>query len=123
MDGTHRAGRAVLADFATDAGSVGLPGDARSIVTVGAADWSDRPQPYSAGGPLAFAELACKPTLLAYDALRLAPPGSGGAVGTSVATAFAAGTVATLVSAGMPPEAAQHYLQHLNGNVLKVPAR
>ncbi len=122
VDGTRRAGRAVLADFATDAGSVGLPGDARSVITVGAADWSGRPQPYSAGGPLAFAELAAKPTLMAYDALHLSPPGSGGAVGTSVATSFAAGTVATLISAGMPAEAVQHYVQNLNGCVLKAPA-
>ena len=123
VDGPHRDGRPVFADFSTDQGSVGLPGDARSVITVGAADWRGRPQPYSAGGPLAFAELANKPTLLAYDALQLGPPGSGGAVGTSVATSFAAGTVAAMISAGMSPDMALQYLMQLNGSILKVPER
>ena len=100
-----------------------MPGDARSVITVGAADWQDRPRPYSAGGPLAFAELAHKPTLLAYDALLGTAEANGGAFGTSLATCFAAGTVATLISAGMTPDAALTYLNQQNGKVLKVPAK
>jgi hypothetical protein len=117
------AGRPVLADFATDQGSVGLPGDARSVITVGAADWRNRPQPYSAGGPLAFAELARKPTVLAYDALELAPPGAGGAFGTSIAACFAAGTAATWLSGGTPADAVFNYLSHQHGRMLSTAAK
>jgi hypothetical protein len=122
--GTRRlAGRPVFADFATDQGSVGSPGDARSVITVGAADRQDKPRPYSAGGPLAFAELATKPTLLAYDGLQVGPEGTGGAFGTSVAAPFAAGTAATLMSAGMSRDNVLKLLKQQNGRVLKVPAK
>jgi hypothetical protein len=118
----RRTGRPVFADFATDQGSVGSPGDARSVITVGAANWQNQPEFYSAGGPLAYAELAAKPTLLAYDRLQLGPPGTaGGAFGSSIAASFAAGTTATLISAGMPPEAVWRYLQEQCGRVLTVP--
>jgi hypothetical protein len=120
----RRMGRPLFADFTTDHGSVGVPGDARSVISVGAADWHDEPRPYSAGGPLVFAELAQKPTLLAYDALQLGPPGrSGSAFGTSIATSFAAGTTATLLSAGMSPAVALRYLNQQCGKVFKVPGK
>ncbi len=123
VDVQRRTGRVVFQDYATDRGSVGVPGDARSIVTVGAADWDDSPRPYSAGGPLAYAELAKKPTVLAYDALQLGTADTAAAFGTSIATAFAAGTAATLMSAGMSAEAALSYVRRHDGRVLKVPAK
>ena len=44
-------GRVLLHDFVTEAGTLGMPADARSVITVGAAARNGRPQPYSAGGP------------------------------------------------------------------------
>ncbi len=102
-DAQGRSGRPVFTDFATDQGSIGIPADARSVITVGAADWQNQPRPYSAGGPLPFAGLAKKPAVLAYDGLHFDAANSGGALGSSIATSFAAGTVATLLSAGMTP--------------------
>ncbi len=116
-------GRPIFADFATDQGSVAVPADARSVISVGAADWENKPRPYSAGGPLPFAELSKKPSLLTYDALNFGPENTGGAFGTSLATSFAAGTVACMLSAGMTPEMALNYLNKQNGGVLKVPAK
>jgi hypothetical protein len=89
-------GRPVFADFATDLGTIGMPADARSLVTVGAAGFDNRPQPYSAKGPPAHLELVVSPQALAYDRLQLAAKPPGVAFGTSVATPFAAGLAASL---------------------------
>jgi len=116
-------GRPVLENFSTDQGSVGLPGDARTVISVGAADWQNQPRPYSAGGPLPFAELTKKPSVLAYDGLQLINQGTGPAFGTSVATSFAAGSVVTMISAGMSPETALVYINQLDGKILQAPAK
>ena len=121
VDELRLTGRPVLADFATDQGSVASPGDARAVITVGAADFNDQPQPYSAGGPLAFAELARKPNLLAYDGLDFKE--RGGAFGTSVAGAFAAGTAAVLLSGGHGAEETLRVLQKGQGQVFRVGPR
>ncbi|MCI0681342.1 MAG: S8/S53 family peptidase [Gemmataceae bacterium] len=91
-------GRPQLADFATTQGAVGMPGDARSVISVGAWGLDGRKQPFSAAGPPPFIGLASKPTIWAYDAVR---HGQGGAWGTSLSASFAAGTAATLFSAGI----------------------
>jgi hypothetical protein len=83
-------GRAVWRDYVTDAGSLGMPGDARTAITVGAADNRGQRQLYSAGGAPFGADLQAKPDLLAYDA--------GG--GTAEAAAFAAGVAAAARSGG-----------------------
>ncbi len=67
--------------------------------------------------------MSTKPSLLAYDALNFGSDKTGGAFGTSLATSFAAGTVACLLSSGMTPDAALIYLNKLNGGVLKVPTK
>ena len=50
IDTLSGAGRVVLADFATAEGGLGTPADARSAITVGAADASGKPLPSSASG-------------------------------------------------------------------------
>jgi hypothetical protein len=121
VDDTVRlVGRTVFADYWTDAGTVGMPVDSRGVVSVGAADLDGRPQPYSATGAPAFVELACRPTLLAYDALQL---DGGAAFGTDVANAYAAGTAATLLSAGTPREPLRTWLLAQGGKVLRVPTK
>ncbi len=46
VEGAERLkGRPVFADFATDQGSVAVPADAPSVISVGAADWENKPRP------------------------------------------------------------------------------
>jgi len=106
-------GRPVFLDFPTDAGSIGVPADAREVIAVGAADLSGKAQPYSAKGPPANLGLLLKPDTLAYDRLRVAPEGVGRAYGTSLAAPFAAGMAATMLSAGAPCAYVRHtFLDH-----------
>src|SRR5436190_23248360 len=51
MDGAARGqGRVVFVDYPTEIGVIGLPADARNVISVGAATLQNRPQPYSAFG-------------------------------------------------------------------------
>ena len=121
-DANRMQGRPVFADFATDAGSIGVPADARNVISVGAASFKNKPQEHSTFGSPAGMELAPRPWLYAYDELELA---SGGAFGTSVANAFAAGTTAAMLSAKMPREQVLQALRKQEGQVLRasLPAR
>ena len=112
-------GRPVLADFATAAGAVGTPGDARSVITVGAAGLDGKPQPYSAAGAPPFIDLAEKPTVWAYDAVR---QGQGGAWGTSLSASFAAGTAATLTSTGVMRQQLLEAIHRQEGQMFHVAA-
>ena len=111
-------GRAVFADFPTDAGSIGMPADARNVISVGAASLKNKPQPYSAFGSPGGVELARRPWLYAYDELGLA---DGSAYGTSVANAFAAGTVAAMMSGKMSRPDLMQLLREQEGQVLRTP--
>ncbi len=117
-DANRLQGRAVLADFSTDVGSIGIPADARNVISVGAANLQNRPQPYSAFGTPAAMELAPRPWLYAYDELELA---GGGAFGTSIANAFAAGTTAALLSGKLTREDVVQMLRAQEGQVLRAP--
>jgi len=97
-DASRRVGRPLLRDYATAAGSIGVPADAHHVVSVGAAGMDDKPRPYSAAGSPAFTGLAQRPTLYAYDSLREQASGS---YGTPLATGFAAGQAAALLSSGI----------------------
>lgn len=117
LDEANRVkGRVVLSDFATDTGSIGIPMDARNVVSVGAATFDHKPQPYSAFGSPVGMELSRRPWLYAYDQLELA---GGGAYGTSVANAFAAGTAAVLMSSKMSREEVVQFLRTQEGQVLR----
>jgi hypothetical protein len=100
-DVTARSGRPVFADFPTNMGTVGMPADARAVLAVGAASFRNQPEPDSARGPPAHLDYFVCPQLLAYDRLDLGVDPPGVAYGTSLATPFAAGTAATLRSAGL----------------------
>jgi hypothetical protein len=110
-------GRPVFADFATDAGSVGVPADSRGVVSVGAVDSSDRPHPASALGPPANLDGVRRPNIFSYADIQ---PGTknGGAYGTSLATSFAAGSTAVLLSSGSSPSVVEQFLQRQNGVIL-----
>jgi hypothetical protein len=107
------AGRAVLQDYATDEGSIGTPGDAHRAITVGAADFSGKPQPNSAAGPPLSEELLKKPNVLAFDEKA----------GTAAATSLAAGLSASALSAGVPGSRFLEAMGVRPGQVLRVPDR
>ncbi len=111
-------GRPVFLDFVTDAGAMGTLADAHAVIAVGAADLAGRPRPTTPVGSPAGQDLTRKPDVLAYDALPLP---AGGAYGSSVANAFAAGLAAATLSAGMTPEQFRMWLRQQSGRVLQVP--
>lgn len=119
IDETNRLkGRVVFADFPTHAGSIGIPMDARNVITVGAASFDHKPQRYSASGSPAGMELSRRPWLYAYDELELA---SGGAYGTSIANAFAAGMTAAMLSGKVTRNDVLQMLRNQEGQVLRIP--
>jgi hypothetical protein len=104
-------GRAVFSDYVTAAGSIGMPGDARTAITVGAADARDQRQPYSAGGAPFNMELLAKPDVLSYDRGE----------GTVEAAAFAAGLTAIAPMVGRTPTACLQALHVPPGGILRLP--
>lgn len=114
-------GRPVLLDYATGLGSIGTPADSRGVIAVGAANLKDRPQPYTSPGPPSDMELAKVPGLFMYDTLSIAPEGTPGPQGSSLATPLAAGAAATLLSSGMSAERVQRILDELRGKVFVAP--
>lgn len=105
------SGRAVFHDYVTAAGSVGMPADARTPVTVGAADLGGRRQPYSAGGAPLGMELLSKPDVLAYD----------DGEGTAQSAAFAAGLTALVPAAGHQPTTCLQNLHVPPGGLMRLP--
>ncbi len=104
-------GRAILRDYVTAGGSIGMPADARTAITVGAADEGDRRQPYSAGGGPFNMELLAKPDVLAYDRSE----------GTAEAAAFAAGLAVLAPGANRSLTARLQGLHVPAGGVLRLP--
>lgn len=110
-------GRPVFLDYATGKGAVGMPADAHSAITIGAADASNQPRPYSAAGSPLGLDLLPKPDLLAYDGLD----GVTTIEGTNVAASFAAGVTATAYSAGMPRSYFLHLIPARPSPLLRIP--
>ena len=104
-------GRAVFHDYITASGSVGMPADARTAITVGAADARNRRQPYSGGGAPFGMELLPKPDVLSYDRGE----------GTAESAAFAAGLAALVPRTGRTPTACLQNLHVPPGGVLRLP--
>ncbi len=97
VDAVNRAaGRAVFHDYATDEGTIALPGMAQRSIPVGSASANDRPRPTSAPGPAYNLALLPKPDALAYDGLPVAAEGKA-VFGTPAAAALAAGRAAVLI--------------------------
>ena len=89
---TPDKGRPVFASFAPTTAGVGIPGDAKSAVTVGPLAGG-----LTGGGP--GLELLPKPDIRADTAIDTGTKVSG----PGVAAGFAAGTLAGLLSSGAPP--------------------
>lgn len=98
LDGVHvSAGRPVFVDYRTNEGTLGMPADARSTHTIGAASESSRARAASATGPVLNLELLPKPDALVFDSWYIEGAGTDGA---SLAVPFAAGQAASALSAG-----------------------
>jgi hypothetical protein len=104
-------GRAVFHDYMTVAGSVGMPADARTTITVGAADDRNRRQSYSAVGAPFNMDLLSKPDVLAYDRDE----------GTAEAAAFAAGLTVLSPTFTRSPAACLQEMHIPPGGVLRLP--
>jgi hypothetical protein len=104
IDGESRGlGRPIFLDFITQEGAITMPGDSRSLFTVGALGLQNRMQPFSAYGPPFNLALLVKPTLLSYDSLEVSLLEPKGVPGTSIAASYAAGLAATSLGAGYAP--------------------
>lgn len=103
-DSVRATGRALFADYATDQGNPGVPADAHAVISVGAVNASRQPQAYSSFGPALDQALRPRPDTFSFDELALGLEPAQAAAGTSVAAAFAAGTAASSLSAGLLPE-------------------
>ena len=115
------AGRPVWLDYVTNAGTMGVPSDARGLITVGAADNSGRPESFSSPGPPPYLELLLKPDLFTSDRLRVETGGGPAAYGSGLAAAFAAGQAAALLNSHVPLERADAFFHSQRGKFLRLP--
>ncbi|MEI7685924.1 MAG: hypothetical protein WCL32_12930 [Planctomycetota bacterium] len=110
-------GRPQFVDFATDQGTLGIPGDARGLLTVTATDAQQRTVPYAVVGTPPYVELARQHLLFVPDRVG---EGSGPMFGTPISTSFTAGLAASLMSGGLTPAQAQAILRRQQGFALRV---
>jgi hypothetical protein len=115
---SRMVGRPVFADFATDRGTLGIPGDSRGVFTVTSTDLAQKTQPYGAVGTPAYLDLAKRQLLFVPDRVG---EGAGAAFGTPLATSFTAGMAASLLSSGMPHEQVRSLLHQHQGFALRTP--
>ena len=119
---SRKSGRAIFWDYTTQLGNPGMPADPHAVLTVGAANLTGQPEPYTAAGPALAQELHAKPDLFAYDTLPLDLPDARMSAGTGLATSFAAGAAVSALSAGAIPASIFHDLHARPGEVLRVPS-
>ncbi len=116
VDGLGRdKGRIVFGDYESFLGGVGVPADARTVVTVGAMNKDRRPQPYSQIGAGLVSDLFIKPEVMMYDEIPNFPFGS------VTAASIATGMSASLLSAGAESANFLQYLRIRPGYPFDVP--
>jgi hypothetical protein len=106
-------GRAAWTDYFTGGAAMGMPADARCVVTVGAAGEDGKVRPFSPSGSPTGLALARKPDVLAYD--------EGG--GTAAAASFAAGFAASAWPLGGTVFGVLDRMHVNPGGVLSVPEK
>ncbi|HKB41267.1 MAG TPA: S8 family serine peptidase, partial [Gemmataceae bacterium] len=114
-------GRVVLESYVTDPGTLGTPGDALRVLTVGAVSSSGQVRSYSTEGAPLNVELARKPDVQADD--RLGLEGAKNVGGTGMSAAFAAGHAAVLLSGGKSPARVRQELRPCTPVLLPVPRK
>lgn len=110
-------GRPQFADFTTDQGTLGVPGDSRGLLTVTATDAEHRSLPYAVIGTPPYLELARQHLLFVPDRVGL---GTGPAFGSPLSTAFTAGLTASLMSTGLTAHQAEAILRRQQGYAVRV---
>jgi len=118
---TRAKGRPIFGDYESFLGGVAVPGDARTVVGVGAMHANRQPEPFSAIGAGPVSDLLIKPNVMTYDQLPKLGDGTGPARGTALSAAFAAGTGTSLLSAGAESANFLRYLRLTPGSILDVP--
>jgi hypothetical protein len=114
-------GRAILFDYFTELGTIGVPSDARGLITIGSAIASGMPEGLTSPGPSMHLELLTKPDAMAYGRLKVATGSGPVAFGSGLANAFAAGQAAVLLSGGMPPNQVEELFHMQKGNLFRLP--
>lgn len=120
-EASARAGRPVFLDYRSDEGTLGMPAEARTLVTVAAATESGRPRPSTALGPVLNISLLAKPDVAAYDGWILETSGAKQDGRANLATPFAAGLTASVLSSGATPAALAEALAATPGALIRVP--
>jgi hypothetical protein len=119
--GAAARGRPVFRDYSTGQGSIPILADTRSLIAVGAADFTGHPQPYTSTGSPGILWNFVKPNILVYDQLALTGTDVGPARGASLATPFAAGMAASWLSSGAQPQAISTRLLPLHSTLWRLP--
>jgi hypothetical protein len=119
-EASSRIGRPVLADFAPEQGTIGVPADSRGVFAVTAMDLEGRPRPYGVIGTPAYLDLAQRQLLFVPDQVGA---GTGPAFGTTLSNAFAAGMAASFLSSGQSRAEVDAWLRQHQGYALRLPAR
>ncbi|MCE9532150.1 MAG: hypothetical protein K8T89_13660 [Planctomycetes bacterium] len=116
---TRSKGRIVFGDYESFLGGVAVPGDARTVISVGAMAPSRRPQGFSAIGAGTVSDLFIKPEVMTYDQI----PGftEGPAKGSAMAASLATGLSSCLLSAGANPADFLRTLRIPPGQIFEVP--
>ncbi len=112
--------RIVFSDNLPFFGGVGVPADARYVLTVGSAFDERQPRRFSAVSAGPNRCLLVKPDVLAFDQLLL-PNEETAKVGTRYAAAFSGGMAACLLQSGAPRSWFQKALGIPPGHVLVIP--
>jgi len=120
-ESSRLAGRPILFDYFTDLGTMGVPSDARGLITVGAANASGSPEEFSSPGPPMYLELLMKPDVLAFGQFNVGSGGGPVAFGSGLANAFAAGQAAVLLSGHVPSDKVEDLFHSQNGKLLRLP--
>jgi hypothetical protein len=119
-DSARATGRALFEDYATGQGNPGMPADAHALISIGAVSASTKPQTYSSLGPAFDQELRPRPDEFTFDELSLGVEAAEVTAGTGLAAAFAAGTAASALSAGMPPNCFLSPIRQRSGGLLSI---
>jgi hypothetical protein len=119
-DKNRKMGRPVFADFATEQGTLGVPGDSRGLFAITAMALDGNTTPYAVIGAPAYLELAQRHLIFDYDAVG---DPTGAAFGADRAAAFAAGTAAAILSAGESRSDVEAWLRRHQGYALQSPTR
>jgi hypothetical protein len=105
-------------DYPTDVGGLGIPADSRGLFTVGAIDRDGRIDPATVLGPALGRELHSKPDFFAPGVVL--GKSDWTPFGSDMATPFAAGANAALLSSGMSGRRLEQFLRSGPGHSLRV---